>query len=118
MPLYRFHYINENGEDFTFEELFSINEDISNIMSPCGKYKASLIIGPFSSSEGLTARQKHAGTTKSRVDTAKYMKEKRDIRKKNYAPGTRQHDSNEIWTGTETSDGLIDVPIDKTKKVI
>ena len=70
----------------------------------------------ISSGEGLTLNQKKAGTTKKRVEMGKFMKDQRTVRQKSYEPGTRQHDSNEIWTGTEGTDGITQTPISKIEK--
>ena len=41
------------------------------------------------------------------------MKDQKNVRKKNYAPDTREAKSNEIWLGKEGLDGITQLPIDK-----
>jgi hypothetical protein len=108
MPLYEFEYFDEEGECFTFEDFLPATTDFTQVKSPCGKYNAvkqisSFAIGP----EGRTRAEKTAGTTKKRVEFAKYAKDQREVRKKNSDPGTRAHDSNEIWMGNENLKGVI-----------
>ena len=112
MPLYDFEYVDDQGEKHVFSDFYSVNHDFSTVMSPCGKYPAKKMIPTgISFSEGLTIGQKVAGTTKKRIEMGKFMQEQRNVRKKNYAPGTREHDSNELWTGNEGKDGITQMPI-------
>ena len=62
--------------------------------------------------EGLTAAEKTAGTTRNRKDSGKYMKDAREKRKRAYGKGTREGDSNELWTGNEKRDGAFKGPSD------
>lgn len=114
MPLFEFEYYDDDGKKHIFEEFYPIGYDFSDVKSPDGKFKANkLISSGITSAFGLTNAQKKAGTTKNRVDTANFMKLQREKRKKEYAPGTRQHESNELWTGTEGTDGVTEMPISK-----
>lgn len=107
MPLYEFEYYDDKGERQTFCEFYPISTDFSTIKSPCGNYEAKKLMATFAIHEGMTRAEKNAGTTKKRVEFAKYAKEQRDVRKKEAEPGTRAHDSNEIWVGNEKLDGVI-----------
>jgi hypothetical protein len=117
MPRYDFEYYDDSGQRHVFEDICSVNYDFSSKKSPCGKYDA-IKLPPTGviSANGLTLNQKKAGTTKKRIEMGKFMREQRTVRKKNYEPGTRQHDSNEIWTGTEGTDGVTQMPINNEKK--
>lgn len=116
MARYDFEYNDENGVRHVFEANYPINYDFTTVKSPCGNYVAKKLDNfSFASKFGLTRKQKEAGTTSKRVEMGEFMKEQRKKRKNAYEPGTRQHESNELWTGTEGSDGVTETPI--TKKV-
>jgi hypothetical protein len=116
MPVYVFEYYDEKGERHIFEEMFPVSSDFEQVTSPCGKFKAHKIPAVFNNTMGMTAAQKRHGTTKNRIEMGKFMQEQRDVRKKNYAPGTREHDSNEMWTGVEGKDGITQMPVNPPKK--
>ena len=121
MPLYLFEYYDNENIRHEFQDFYSVNEDFNAINSPCGLYKACKIISDcFAMQGGMTATEKNSGTTKQRVEYSKFMKAQKEIRKKNYSPDTREHKSNEIWTGKEGLDGITELPISKkvTKKKI
>lgn len=105
MPIYLFEYIDGEGQTHKFEQLCGVNDDFDSIMSPCGNYKAVKIIAPFNISSGVdtpTAFERSCGTTKRRKEFTSHVKQLRDDRKKNSEPGTRAHDSDELWIGNET----------------
>ena len=113
MPLFEFEYYNEEGDRILFEDLYPAGSDLSNIMSPCGKFLAKVVPSMINSSQGLTLREKIAGTTKKRVESSRFMRNQRDRRKKIYHPDSYQGSSNEIWTGVEGKDGVIESAISK-----
>ena len=109
MPLYKF----KTCENCNFQEI-TISLNYSNytpeIDCPCGKGKAKRIFLSFSNANGMTAKQKELGVKSSRVDAGNYMKEQRDIRKKEYPPESREANTNELWTGKEGLDGITRIP--------
>jgi len=114
MPLYLFEYYDEDKKRHEFQDFLNISDDFNNVKSPCGNFNAKKIISnSIASNYGLTAAEKDKGTTKQRSEYSKFMREQKQIRKKTYAPGTRENNSNEIWTGKEGRDGVTELPIDK-----
>jgi len=107
MPLYEFEYYDDNGDRFVFEDLFPSTADLSAIKSPCGKYDANKVPSSFAIQEGMTRKEKVSGTTKKRREFAQHCKSVRETRKKDAAPGTREHDSNELWMGNENLKGVL-----------
>ena len=116
MPKYEFEYYDDKGARHIFEDLYPYSHDFTIVKSPCGKYDAHRIPSTFNVAEGLTANQKVSGTTKKRVEMGKFMREQRTVRQNNYDPGTKEHDSNELWTGVEGKDGITQMPISTEKK--
>jgi len=114
MPLYLFEYYDDNGDRHEFKDFYSSDTNFDNIQSPCGNFKAQKIISDqFSMQSGMTASEKKQGTTKQRSEYSKFMRNQKDIRKSTYNPGSREFNSNEIWTGKEGLDGVTQLPIDK-----
>lgn len=66
--------------------------------------------------QGLTANEKKIGTTKKRKEMGEFMKGQREVRKKTYGAGTREGQSNELWTGKEGMDGVTSLPVDPVKR--
>jgi putative FmdB family regulatory protein len=105
---------NEGNEKY-FDLSMGMNDDRSNVLCPdCGGKTARIFHVP-ATNEGLTAFEKGAGTTKHRADLGKFMRSERQKRKRNYGPGTREGDSNELWAGNEVRDGVIKGPDVKAK---
>ena len=114
----RYEYICNCNED---ENIYVINLSFSEykpeILCPCGS--GNLIKRKFSSvnvKSGLTAKEKQFGTTENRRNMADFMKDQKTLRKKSYAPDTREAKSNEIWVGKEGLDGITQLPTDKRNK--
>ena len=114
MPLYLFEYYDDKNERHEFKDFYDVGTDFSAILSPCGCFKAQKIISDqFSMQTGMTASEKKQGTTKQRSEYSKFMRNQKNIRKSTYTPDSREHKSNEIWTGKEGLDGVTQLPIDK-----
>ena len=119
MPRYEYE-CNCNGERKTFVLRISISEYKEEMPCPCGNgFGKRVFDSSVSVHHGLTAEEKRIGTTKTRKEMGKFMKDQRDVRKKTYGPDTREGKSNEIWTGKEGLDGVTSLPIDASsaKKV-
>ena len=101
------------------ERKYTISLQISDykpeIECPCGidGCVAKRVFNMVSVNNGLTANEKKFGTTNNRRQMADFMKDQKNVRKKNYAPDTREAKSNEIWLGKEGLDGITQLPIDK-----
>lgn len=120
MPTYEFKCrkcLDENNELFVFETYMPIYKDqdkkefndISKAVCPrCNENTDYRVYGSFTMTTGMTLSEKNFGATKQRVETTKYLKEERRKRKREYDPGTRAHDSNELWTGNNVK-GITDV---------
>lgn len=95
--------------DFRFDHMTTMAEyDETNVSCPnCGSKNTKRLISSVGFVMGMTAAQRSSGTTSKRLDMANYMRDQRDKRKRQYAPGTKQHDSNELWTGNEIKDGVL-----------
>ena len=114
MPLYLFEYFDDEGERHEFKDFYNFNHDFTLVKSPCGLYDAQKILSTeMAVQNGMTAAEKNQGTTKQRIEYSKFMREQKLIRKKTYDPNSREHKSNEIWTGNEGKDGVTQIPIDK-----
>jgi hypothetical protein len=113
MPRYEYVCKCNNDEQVYIINL-SFNEYTPEILCPCGsgnncKRKFSTV----SVKSGMTAREKQFGTTENRRNMADFMKDQKNIRKKSYAPDSRESKSNEIWVGKEGLDGITQLPTDK-----
>lgn len=108
MPTYDYEYADDNGDIHEFEQFIPLSEfeRVDEVMSPCGCYKATRIFNVPGTQNGLTAAEKRSGTTRKRLDMAKWTRDKRVKRKKQAEPGTRDKDSNELWTGSEDLSGV------------
>lgn len=113
MPTYEFNC--KCGEEEKIYTLVLTFEDYKNVKNcPCGSgNSAQRIFSGFTVDQGLTAKEKKFGTTNNRRQMADFMKDQKNVRKKNYAPDTREAKSNEIWLGKEGLDGITQLPIDK-----
>jgi hypothetical protein len=100
-----------NKEDYFFELNCSMSEYTGKSKCPiCGKQSKTRIYTPPAIHMGMTAAEKSAGTTKQRVDYAKYVRDARDKRKRQADPNSRDAKSNELWTGSEVERGVISGP--------
>lgn len=113
MPRYEYVCKCNNGEQIYILNL-SFSEYTPEILCPCGsgnncKRKFSTV----SVKNGMTAKEKQFGTTENRRNMADFMKDQKNIRKKSYAPDSRESKSNEIWVGKEGLDGITQLPTDK-----
>lgn len=117
MPLYSFEYVDDCGEVYEFDAFFSMDDDLSQVTSPCGKYHATKIIAQdIAVINGMTAKEIKAGTPKQRVEYGKFMRDQREIRKKVYEPGSIEHESNELWMPNTGTDGVTKLPVGKKIK--
>jgi hypothetical protein len=60
---------------------------------------------------------KKAGFNGKRQEIANWAVEQRRVRKKENEPGTREHDSNELWMGKENFNHVLDTSKSLLKKV-
>ena len=109
MPKYSFQCLNDACEH-CFELHLSISE--YNPVTPCPlcTQESKRIYTPVSVHQGRTLGQKTTGTSKRTIDHGKYMREAREKRKQTYNPNSREAQSNELWTGNEVQDGVINAP--------
>lgn len=119
MPTYGFKCLKckkNKKKDFPFDAKMSIAEYNEEAPCPkCGNISKTRIYDVFAIHEGLNRSQKESavgglGAMRNRVDTGKYMKDEKDKRKRNAAPGSRDAISNEYWTGTEVERKVISGP--------
>ncbi len=113
MPSYDFQCAGcryTNGTPYIFTVVQGMNDERVAVCDVCESPTRlrSFYAPPIH--HGLTANEKAAGTTKQRFESGKYMKDQREKRKKKYGSGTREGDSNELWTGNEVKDGIIPGP--------
>jgi hypothetical protein len=111
MPLYEFAYQDENGDEQRFETFMNASDYKAEIPSPCGQFIAKRVFTSVPTHFGLSAAEKAVGVTNRRKEFGKWGKDMREKRQREHAPGTREHDSNEIWTGGENLKGIL--PEDK-----
>ena len=110
----RYEYLCEcTNEPKTFTISLSFSEYQPVIPCPCGEGEAKRVFNSFTVQDGLTAKEKQFGTTENRRNMADFMKDQKNIRKKSYAPDSRESKSNEIWVGKEGLDGITQLPTDK-----
>lgn len=104
MPNYEFEYVDDKGQVHYFEQWVDANRQdiVSEMKSPCGQYSATRLWSAAPMQMGMTSREKIAGTTKYRKEFTTHAKLQREERKKNAEPGSREHVSNELWTGNES----------------
>jgi len=102
-----------NEEQKFYTVSMSLKDYKSEIACPCGKENAMAkrVFNVPAVHHGMTANEKIAGTKKERVEYGKFMKDQREIRKKEYGPETREGVTNELWTGNEGLDGVTKMPI-------
>lgn len=112
MPRYEFICKCDNIEK-TYIVRMSFDEYKDEIPCPCGKEIAVRKFGSFNVTQGLTANEKKFGSNTRRKEMSEFVKDQRDVRKKSYAPDSREAITNEIWTGKEGLDGITQLPIDK-----
>lgn len=94
-------------DDYTFTIKGSMSAPPVEATCPeCNQITQSKVFS-FSVQYGLTREDKEFGTSKGRLDYAKHIRNEREKRKKTAKPGTKDYDSNELWTGTETERGVI-----------
>lgn len=103
MPLYDFKCTacGQGDEEYFFTLSMSMNTDRSVVAcNACGQTDNVLrVFSVPSFHNGMTANEKAAGTTKSRFDSGKFMRDHREKRKREYGPNTREGQSNELWAG-------------------
>lgn len=107
MPTYEYAYEDRDAIEHRFTASMTVSEYKAEIPSPCGEYTARRVFTPVATHLGMTAAEKTLGTTKSRKEYGNWAKDMRAKRKAQHAPGTREHDSNEIWTGGEDLKGIL-----------
>jgi hypothetical protein len=117
VPIYTFEYFDDNKEKHVFEAVYPYDYDFETVKSPCGNYNARKIPSLGGTVKtGLQHKEKKAGVTNKRKEVGNFMKEQRRKRKSTYEPGTREYDSNELWTGQEGKDGVTECPVEDRKK--
>lgn len=114
MPIYEYACSNTECA-IVFEEIVPLSE--RDVVRNCPECDCSSdrMISNFAFQYGRTRADKKIGATNDRVDKTKYMLDAREKRKKKYAPGSREAESNELWVGTEVQDGVIKAPNHKKK---
>lgn len=109
-PDFKHHYFHDLD---LFDFKFDIDIPLSELEGAvaqcpgCGSKNTQRHYSSFAVHYGLTASQKSAGTTKKRVEMGQFMHDQKNKRKKEHAPGTREHDSNELWLGNEFKNGVL-----------
>ena len=98
-----------------FEQILPISKRDDLRLCPECDSPSERLVSNFAFQYGRTRADKKIGASKERVDNTKYMLDARDKRKKKYAPGSREAESNELWVGTEVDDGVIKAPNHKKK---
>ena len=104
---------NSGAIELLFEQSFPMTTDFSQVKATCPDCDGNntqKVMSTFAVHYGLTNNEKTAGTTKRRKDVGAYMRDARDIRKREARPGTKDAVSNEIWTGSEVTRGVIEGP--------
>ena len=112
MPRYDF-ICNCTEQEIVYTVRLSFNEYSNEIPCPCGNGIAKRMFNTFTVVEGMTANEKKFGTSKKRKEMTEFVKNQREVRKKSYAPDTREAKTNELWTGKEGNDGITSLPVDK-----
>lgn len=108
MPLYKFKCCEECSQtEFTL--LLTIDNYTSEVQCPCKKGIAKRVFSSFAHKDGFTKQQKEAGVKENRIEATAYTKHQRELRKKEYPPGSREAVSNELWTGKEGLDGITNI---------
>lgn len=115
MPRYEYK-CNCNTSEKIYVVRMSFDNYKEEIPCPCGVGKAKRVFNDFSVNQGLTANEKKMGSNIKRKEMAEFTKYQREIRKKSYAPDTRESESNELWLGKEGRDGVTSLPVDKEVK--
>lgn len=118
MPIYEYicsECTNELKETIIFELSKSISERDNNINCPyCEGDKVKRKISNFSFQDsGMTASMKslsNPANIRKRIEMTKHLKDARIKRKAKYERGTNEHESNELWAGSEIKDGVIPGP--------
>lgn len=114
MPIYEYEFTHPDGSAERFETIrpFATRDEPTPAPSGLGFGKRVPSL-PAAQVTGMTAAEKKLGTTSSRREWGKYMRDARDKRKQNYSPSTREGFSNELWVGNEVRDSVIAAPTQK-----
>jgi putative FmdB family regulatory protein len=114
MPKYKFRCSNEEcGSDFDIQ--VSASDYSPEQICPDCSGAAKRVFTTVSIHHGRTLAQKKSGASLKTIEHGKHMKDAREKRKRNYDPTSREAKSNELWVGSEISDGVIDAP-EKNKR--
>lgn len=115
MPLYEFSFCDDDGIEHQFEEFVSLAdiEAKKPIMSPCGTYEAKRLLGNITFIYGPTLAEKRQFVSgkrslADRKEMTQLVRQQRDERKRTAEAGSYAAQSNELWVGSEKTEGLID----------
>lgn len=108
MPIYSYKKCNNCNEE-VFKKHLHYNDYTDVIPCPCGNGVAKRIFENFNTVQGRTLNQKKSGGSAKRIAASEYMKDQTNKRKQNSKPGTREHDSNEFWLGSEKKKDIPDI---------
>jgi putative FmdB family regulatory protein len=109
MPTYPFRCLNDDCKN-VFDIIMTVSEYCATQTCPTCNNDAQRIYTVVAVHQGRTLSQKQSGASLKTIEHGKYMKDAREKRKKNYHPDSREAQSNELWTGSEVNDGIIDAP--------